>query len=308
MTDDEVVLSFDHVSKRFTSRTAAVTATDDVSALVRRGERVALLGANGAGKTTCMDLMCGVTAPTSGRVRALGTSPRLAVREGRLTAVLQTGGLLRDLTVRETVQVIAALHRRRDRTEAVLAEAGLTALTKRLVGRCSGGEQQRLKYALALIPDPEVLVLDEPASGLDQEGRAALWEHVRQRALHGTTIIHSTHHLDEVEPLADRVLLLRRGRLVADRLVSDLTGAGAQRMITARLPGADVLARSVQELTGIRGVRDDGSTGADIRLVADARSSDEVIARLLRDHGGSELMAGPRTLEAALADLTDEVA
>ena len=303
---DDVVLSLAQVTKRFTAGAADVTALDGVTAMVRRGERVALLGANGAGKTTCMDLVCGVTQPTSGTVRALGMTPRRAVREGRLTAVLQTGGLLRDLTVRETVQVIAGLHRRPERTDVVLAESGLTGLAKRLVGRCSGGEQQRLKYALALIPDPEVLVLDEPAAGLDREGRAALWEHVRDRSRRGTTIVHSTHHLEEIEGLADRVLLLRAGRLVADLAIEDLTGAHSARTITARLPGSDLAARAVQELTSLVDVRDDGSSGALVRVTAGAASSDEVAARLLRDFGGADLLVAPLTLEAALGELTGE--
>ncbi len=305
MTDD-VVLSLEQVTKRFTVGAADVTALDGVTVMVRRGERVALLGANGAGKTTCMDLVCGVTQPTSGTVQALGITPRRAVREGRLTAVLQTGGLLRDLTVRETVQVIAGLHRRPERTDVVLAESGLTGLAKRLVGRCSGGEQQRLKYALALIPDPEVLVLDEPAAGLDREGRAALWEHVRERSRQGTTIVHSTHHLEEIEGLADRVLLLRAGRLVADLAIADLTGVHSSRTITARLPGSDTAARAVQELTSLDGVSDDGSSGAMVRLTAGAASSDEVAARLLRDFGGADLLVAPLTLEAALSELTGE--
>ena len=301
MTND-VVLSLEHVGKHFTE----VTALDDVSARILRGERVALLGANGAGKTTCLDLVCGVTQPTSGTVRALGMTPRRAVREGRLTAVLQTGGLLRDLTVRETVQVIAGLHRRPERTDAVLAESGLTGLTKRLVGRCSGGEQQRLKYALALIPDPEVLVLDEPAAGLDREGRQSLWEHVRERSRRGTTLVHSTHHLEEIEGLADRVLLLRAGRLVADLSVEDLTGAHSSRTITARLPQPGVTARAVQELTALSAVHDDGSTGVVLRLIAAARSSDEVATRLLREFEASDLLVAPLTLQAAITAATGE--
>lgn len=304
MKDEEVVLRLDAVTKSFWAKESLITALDGMSVSVRRGERVALLGANGAGKTTCMDLICGVTRPTFGSVAVLGTEPRRAVREGRLTAVLQTGGLLRDITVRETIQVIAGLHRRPERVDVVMEEAGLGTLSRRLVGRCSGGEQQRVKYALALIPDPAILVLDEPAAGLDVEGREALWEHVRQRAERGTTIIHSTHHLDEIRGLADRVLLLRRGRLVADHRVGDLAGAAACIVITAKLADAGAVVRAVREVAA--DVREDTSMGPNLRLVVASEDSDGVVLHLLRDHGASELVVAPRTLDAALADLMRE--
>lgn len=303
MITDEVVLSLKDVTKRFTSGSGSLSAVDGLTTSVRRGERVAILGANGAGKTTCLDLVCGVTQPTSGHITALGVSPRRAVQEGRMTAVLQTGGLLRDLTVKETVQVIAGLHRRPERTATVLEEAGLTGLAKRLVGRCSGGEQQRLKYALALIPDPEVLVLDEPAAGLDMEGRAALWDHVRQRALSGTTIIHSTHHLEEVDGMADRVLLLRNGKLVADHQIGELVESGASVTISAQLLGDASVQEAVRVLSVTGQVCDAGSDGARIRLVASPTASDEVAGRLLGEYRATQLLVVPQTLHGALADL-----
>ncbi len=303
MRQDEVVLRLEDVTQSFASGSAQVLALDGINMSVRRGERVAILGANGAGKTTCIDLMCGVTQPTSGRITALGVSPRRAVQEGRMTAVLQTGGLLRDLTVRETVQVVAGLHRRPERTATVLEEAGLSGLAKRLVGRCSGGEQQRLKYALALIPDPELLILDEPAAGLDMEGRAALWEHVRQRALQGTTIIHSTHHLEEVEGMADRVLLLQKGKLVADHDMAELVGPTASLTISAHLPNPAAVRDAVKDLVGRGQVCDDGSTAERIRLLAAPGVSDSVAARLLGDFRATQLVVMPQTIQGALADL-----
>ncbi len=303
MTVSEVVLALHDVSKRFPSGSVTVAALAGVTTSVRRGEKVALLGANGAGKTTCLDLICGVTQPSAGRITALGSTPREAVRAGRLTAVLQTGGLLRDLTVLETVQVIAGLHRLPERTETVLHEAGLTGLRKRLVGRCSGGEQQRLKYALALIPDPEVLVLDEPAAGLDVAGRADLWDHVAQRAEQGTTIIHSTHQLDEVEQMADRVLLLRDGELVADRYVHELVAPTASVRISARLATAAMVAEAVRVLGSLDGVRDDGSSGERVQLLSSPGVSDGVAARLLGEFRAAELVVMPQTLRGSLADL-----
>ncbi len=303
MSEGEVVLALNDVTKRFSSGSGMVSALEGVSASVRRGERVALLGANGAGKTTCMDLVCGVTAPTTGRITALGVTPRHAVRQGRMTAVLQTGGLLRDLTVLETVQVIAGLHRRPERVETVLLEAGLTAVRRRLVGRCSGGEQQRLKYALALIPDPEVLVLDEPAAGLDVAGRAALWDHVGQRAQQGTTIIFSTHHLEEVEQMAERVLLLREGKVVADQEIRELLGPAAPVTILAQLPTPAAVAQAVHSLGDLEGVHDDGSAEERLRLVAAPQVSDAVAARLLGEFRAAHLLVIPQTLRGKMADM-----
>ncbi|MGO1385014.1 MAG: ABC transporter ATP-binding protein [Arachnia sp.] len=290
------------MTKRFTAGSAVVTALDGVTASVRSREAVALLGSNGAGKTTCMDLVCGVTQPTQGEVIALGGAPRRAVHEGRMTAVLQTGGLLRDLTVLETVQVMAGLHRRPERVWTVLAEAGLTSVAKRLVGRCSGGEQQRLKYALALIPDPEILVLDEPAAGLDMEARAGLWEHVRQRLDSGTTIIYSTHHLAEVEGMAERVLLLRDGKLVADRQMGELVGSSAPRRISAELADAAAVVEALRALTKDSVVQDDGSVDGRIILRAAPDVSDAVAARLLGEFRGTRLTVVPQTVHAALED------
>jgi ABC-2 type transport system ATP-binding protein len=152
-----------------------VQAVRGVGLAVGAGEVMAFLGPNGAGKTTTIDMILGLSRPDAGVVEVYGMTPRQAVRKGLAAAVMQTGGLLKDLTVAETVQYTAALFAVSRPAGEVLDRAGITAIAGRLVGKCSGGEQQRLRFAMALIPDPELLILDEPTQGMDVEGRRSFW-------------------------------------------------------------------------------------------------------------------------------------
>lgn len=174
-TETDTALLMQDLWRSFATPAGSVTAVDRVDLTVRRGEVVALLGPNGAGKTTTLDMVLGLTDPTSGDVQVFGASPRAAVLAGRVSAVLQTGGLLVDLTVQETVRLIAstfrAVGRETSSVEEVLERAGIGRIADRLVGGCSGGEQQRLRFALALLPDPDLLVLDEPTTGMDVNAR-----------------------------------------------------------------------------------------------------------------------------------------
>src|SRR5699024_3032622 len=143
-----------------------------VDLAISPGEVVAILGPNGAGKTTALDMVLGLTEPTTGSITSFGAAPRRAVHDGRVSAVLQTGGLLHDLTARETVRMIASTFPRRHQpVEDVLHRAGLAAKADRRVSKLSGGEQQRLRFALALLPDPDLLILDEPTAGMDVAAR-----------------------------------------------------------------------------------------------------------------------------------------
>ncbi|ANH37441.1 Daunorubicin/doxorubicin resistance ATP-binding protein DrrA [Nocardioides dokdonensis FR1436] len=213
-----------------------VTAVDAVDLTIRPGEVVAFLGPNGAGKTTTVDMLLGLTRPTSGSVEVYGTSPRRAVAAGRVSAVLQTGGLLPDFTVRETVRAIAALHGRPDRVDHVIERARLTGLAGRLVQACSGGEQQRLKFALALVADPDLVVLDEPTTGMDVGARRDFWDTMRADAADGRTIVFATHYLAEADEFADRTVLMARGRIVADGPTADVRAAYGGRTLTFRPP------------------------------------------------------------------------
>ena len=220
-----------------------VTAVDGIDLTIGSGEIVAFLGPNGAGKTTTVDMFLGLTSPTGGTVEVYGASPHRAVMEGRVSAVMQTGGLLPDFTVRETVRAIAALHGRPDRVEVVIERAGLGPLANRLVKACSGGEQQRLKFALALVPDPDLVILDEPTTGMDVGARQQFWDTMRADAADGRTIVFATHYLAEADAFADRTVLMARGRLMADGPTNEVRAAYGGHTVTFRPPahvtGAD---------------------------------------------------------------------
>ena len=142
--------------------------------------------------------------------------PAQAIAQGRIAAVLQTGGLLKDLTVAETVRLTASLFPTARPVDEVLDRAGIADIADRRVGSCSGGQQQRLRFALALLPDPDLLLLDEPTTGMDVEGRRDFWAAIRADAGRGRTVLFATHYLEEADEYADRIVLIRRGRIVAD--------------------------------------------------------------------------------------------
>jgi ABC-2 type transport system ATP-binding protein len=217
-----------------------VVAVDDVDLTVQPGEIVAFLGPNGAGKTTTVDLLLGLTRPDGGTVEVYGTDPAEAVRAGRVSAVMQNGGLLHDFTVEETVRAIAALHGRTDRVDVVLDRARLTGLAGRRVEACSGGEQQRLKFALALVPDPDLVILDEPTTGMDVGARQEFWQAMRADAALGRTIVFATHYLAEADEFAERTVLMNHGRIVHDAATTDVRAAYGGRTLTFR-PPADVV-------------------------------------------------------------------
>ena len=181
-------------------------------------------------------MFLGLTSPTGGTVEVYGASPHRAVMEGRVSAVMQTGGLLPDFTVRETVRAIAALHGRPDRVEVVIERAGLGPLANRLVKACSGGEQQRLKFALALVPDPDLVILDEPTTGMDVGARQQFWDTMRADAADGRTIVFATHYLAEADAFADRTVLMARGRIMADGPTNEVRAAYGGHTVTFRPP------------------------------------------------------------------------
>src|ERR1043165_8505487 len=156
-----------------------VHACKGVALTVASGEIVAFLGPNGAGKTSTIDITLGLSRPDAGEVSVYGMQPRQAISHGLVSAVMQTGGLLKDLTVGETVAYTASLFADTAPVDHVLATAGIEAIADRKVAKCSGGEQQRLRFAMALLSDPALLLLDEPTTGMDVEGRRAFWSAIR---------------------------------------------------------------------------------------------------------------------------------
>jgi ABC-2 type transport system ATP-binding protein len=283
------------LSKHF----GAVTAVDGIDLTVGRGEVVAFLGPNGAGKTSTIDMVLGLSTPTAGTVEVLGLNPHDAVGHGLVAAVMQSGGLLKDLTVAETVELTASLFRSPRPAREVLERASLTHLADRRVGLCSGGEQQRLRFALSLLPDPELLVLDEPTTGMDVESRRAFWAAIRQDTGRGRTVVFATHYLDEADAYADRIVLVRHGRIVAEGTPAQLKAMSSGRTIRATLHGADQ-----SRLAGLPGV-----TSVEVRgetVILQTRDSDAVLRRLLTETTAHDVEVTSRNLEDAFVALTSD--
>lgn len=276
-----------------------VQAVRGVDLTIRPGEVIAFLGPNGAGKTSTIDLILGLSRPSSGAVKVYGMAPREAVRRGLVSAVMQTGGLLKDLTVVETAQYMAALFAVSRPIDEVLERAGISGIADRKVEKCSGGEQQRLRFAMALIPDPELLILDEPTQGMDVEGRRDFWRAIRDDADLGRTIVFATHYLEEADAYADRIVLISKGQIVADGTASEVKALASGRMVRATLPGADVVA--LRAIPGVDNVEVRGDT-----VLIHSGDTDAVARQLLNETSAHDLEITSRGLEDAFLALTGD--
>ena len=235
--------------KSFSGPEGTVHAVREVDVRIAPGETVALLGPNGAGKTTTIDMVLGLQEPDAGSVTVLGRTPAAAVADGLIGGMLQTGALLRDLSVRELVAMMAALYPRPLDVEEVLALTGLEGITDRRTQKLSGGETQRARFAVALVSNPELLVLDEPTVALDVESRRGFWNAMRAFAARGKTVLFATHYLEEADAYADRVVLMARGRVVADGPPTEVKALVGAKTIRATLP--DVALDLLERLPGV---------------------------------------------------------
>jgi len=228
------------VLSRLSKSYGEVRAVRSVDLMIAPGETVALLGPNGAGKTTTIDMVLGLTRPDSGRIDLFGLPPAEAVAAGIVGGMLQTGSLPAYLSVRELITVVASLYPRPLPVDEALQTAGIAGLAGRPASKLSGGQTQRVRFAIALVANPDLLVLDEPTAALDVEGRRDFWASMRAVAASGKTVIFATHYLEEADAYADRIVLLARGRIVADGAATEIKARAGGRIIRATLPGADV--------------------------------------------------------------------
>jgi ABC-2 type transport system ATP-binding protein len=229
-----------------------VTAVDGIDIVVAPGEVVALLGPNGAGKTTTIEMMLGLRKPDAGTVRLFDLEPHEAVRTGRVGAMMQTGGLVGDIYVRDAVRLIAAMHAAPLSVEQALDLAGIADLANRQVRTLSGGQRQRVLFALAVVPDPDLIVLDEPTVGMDVESRRAFWAAMRVLAKDGRSVLFATHYLEEADANADRIVLMTRGTVVADGPATQIKATVDVRRIRCTL--ADPHSERLARLPGVRTV------------------------------------------------------
>ncbi|BFM25052.1 ABC transporter ATP-binding protein [Microbacterium sp. che218] len=277
----------------------SVHAVRGVDLTVRPGEIVAFLGPNGAGKTTTIDMILGLTNPDAGSIEVFGHSARGAVARGLVSAVLQSGGLLKDLTVRETVELTASLFTEKRPVDEALERAGILNLARRKVGLCSGGEQQRLRFAMALVSDPALLILDEPTTGMDVEARRSFWSAIRADAARGRTVMFATHYLDEADEYADRIVLMRGGQIVADGSTTEIKNLVSGRVVQVTLPDADLTA-----LASVPGV--DSVEAAGERVTVHTRDSDALARHLLTSTPARDLEITAQNLESVFLTLTAE--
>jgi ABC-2 type transport system ATP-binding protein len=213
-------------------------AVDGVSFSVAAGEVYALLGPNGAGKSTTVEIVEGHRQRTSGGVDVLGHDPANAARElrDRVGIVLQTSRFEGKLTVRETLRLYRSPYRHARSADECIEMAGLASAADQRVETLSGGQQRRLDLAVGIVGHPEVLFLDEPTTGFDPAARRGAWELVRTLCSAGTTVLLTSHYLDEVEALADRVGVISAGRLVAEGTPSELVSASGSTVVRFALP------------------------------------------------------------------------
>jgi ABC-2 type transport system ATP-binding protein len=234
-TSRPTAVRFDRVTRRY----GDTVALDGVDLEIAPGETVALLGPNGAGKSTAIGLMLGLLDPGAGRIRVLDEEPHAAVRTGAIGAMLQESGLPIFARVSELIELVRRLSPRPMPTADVLARAGLTKLADRPAESLSGGEVQRVRFAMAIAGDPDLLFLDEPTVAMDVETRRAFWADMRTFAAEGRTILFATHYLEEADQVADRIVVLDRGRIVADGTAASIKRASSRRRVRFRSESAD---------------------------------------------------------------------
>jgi ABC-2 type transport system ATP-binding protein len=287
------------------ARYGRVEAVSGLDLTIEHGSLVALLGPNGAGKSTTINCLIGLKRIDEGRVVVAGTSPRQAVRSGAVGAMLQVSGLPSGAKVRDVLRLASKLHRGGADVDRSLAVAGLEEVAGREVTRLSGGQAQRVRFAMTIAGNPRLLFLDEPTVGMDVESRELFWREVRRLAEAGTTILFATHYLAEAERYADRVVVIAKGRLVADGTPSELRSRDRSEKVIELSSDEPERVRAL-DLSGARSVEIDGrqvrirtsdadatmrvlyQSGVDVRDISvEASDLDDVFLRLTQSEEGS---------------------
>jgi ABC-2 type transport system ATP-binding protein len=284
--------------KAYSSPTGPIQAVRAVDLDVPAGQTVALLGPNGAGKSTTIDMLLGLLRPDAGSVAVFGVPPSEAIAAGKVGAMLQSGGLLRDLTVRELVAMMASLYPSPLDVDETLERARISDIAGRRTEKLSGGQTQRVRFAIALVSDPDLLVLDEPTVGMDVESRHAFWVTVREFAQRENTVLFATHYLEEADAYADRVILMAQGEVIADGAPTTIKAMVGRRRIRATLPA--VPAEELERLPGVDRVERRGDV-----VELSCSDSDSALRALLQRHDQArDIEVSGAGLEEAFLQLT----
>ncbi len=294
----DVLAELSGASKTFGTGTAAVHAVAEVDLAVRAGELLAVLGPNGAGKTTALNMLTGLSVPTSGTARLFGRDPRDLAARQRMGVMLQSSGVPDTLRVGELLTAFRSYYPAPLPFAAVVEAAGLHGLENRLFGTLSGGQQRRVLFGIALCGDPELVFVDEPTTGLDAEVRRTLWATLRDLAGSGRGVVLTTHYLEEADALADRIVVLNRGRVLAE---------GSPSQVKSVVPGRRISAESAVAATEAArwaGVHHAVRSGSRLELLVG--EAEPVVRELLaRDRSVTGLTVTEPTLEDAFLTLTD---
>ena len=293
----ETIAQLQGASKRY----GGTLALDQVDLQVRRGEVQALLGPNGAGKTTAISLLLGLLRPDGGSAVLFGQSPGSLAARSRLGAMLQTAGVPDTLTVGELITLFRSYYTQPRTVADCVALAGVAGLLHSRYGRLSGGQQRRVQFGLAICGRPQILLLDEPTTGLDLDARETMWKTIRQLVAENCAVVLTTHYLEEAEALADHVSVLARGRIVAAGSVQQVRARVAQRRIRC------VSRLSEQTIGAWPEVRSVVREGERIEIVTDL--AETVVRQLLfEDSQLSELEVRRAGLAEAFVEITREAA
>ncbi len=288
--------------RQITKAFGAVAAVKGVDLSINPGETVALLGPNGAGKTTTLDIALGLIHPDQGEVELFGMPPARAIGNGLIGGMLQTGTPLNYLRVRELIELMASFYPNPASVDEVLKRTGCDQFQRQLTTGLSGGQAQRVRFAAALVGDPELLVLDEPTAAIDVEGRREFWRAMREFVEDRKTVVFATHYLEEADAYADRVVLMANGRIVADGTPGQIKARVGSRTIRATLPDVEL-----SDLLGFDGVVNVERHGPSIILTCS--DSDRTLYQLLASYQTlTDIEVTGGSLEEAFVELTREEA
>lgn len=276
-----------------TKRYGSLTAVAGIDLTIPVGQVVALLGPNGAGKSTTTEMILGLTRPDDGSLTLFGRGPAASITAGDVGALLQNGTLLADVSVGGLLRLMHGLHAHPLPLGEVIERARLADILRTNTTKLSGGQAQRVRFALAIMPSPRLLLLDEPTVGFDVDARRHFWSTMAEFAADGRTVLFATHYLDEADEFADRIVVMDAGRIVADGTGAQIKGTVAGRVVSFAGPDADYA-----RLPGVATASRIGE-----RHALRCTDSDAALRALMRDEHVSAVEVTSPSLEDAFLNL-----